>query len=85
MKISRIGAAADHGTRSVNLPDPKYTWTAIDNSLKIRHGKARDFSTTANHSYVIAITETEIIQILSTLAAAGMNVDADRKLTHLQR
>ena len=74
MRITRHGSAANHGPQELNLPQPTFEWSHEAKSLKIHHGRAKDFSGGAHHSYDIAISREELCAILSALAtAAGSN------------
>ena len=73
MKISRTGATADHGARSVNLPFPKVAWNNPDRTLRVHHAAAKDFTTSVNHRYEIEISESEFSTVLAAYAKAAMS------------
>ena len=73
MKITRHGSAANHGPQELNLPQPAFEWSQEAKSLKIHHGRAKDFSGNAHHSYDIAISTEEFCEVLSALAAAAVS------------
>lgn len=72
MKISRRGAAADHGPSHIEFASPSFSWVKSESSLKVTQGRVSDFSTNAHHSYTVRITAAEINMILRTLAAAAL-------------
>ena len=72
MKISRNGATADHGTRSVNLPEPKFSWNSTDKTVHIKHTAAADFATSANHRYDVMLSPSDLKQLLTVLADVAM-------------
>ena len=72
MKIARTGSAANHGTSEINLPTPKFEWSAAKSAIVIRHGRVKDFTTTSNHSYNIEVTAPELISLLETLALSAL-------------
>lgn len=72
MKISRTGSAANHGTNHVNLNNPKFDWSNVNKSLVIKQSRAKDFTTTSHHSYVLTIPANELNELLTALAKAAI-------------
>lgn len=73
MKISRRGAAADHGESSIELGEPTFAWNKTDSCLSIRQSRVKDFSTKSRHSYTVRLTLPEINEVLRTLSDAAIS------------
>jgi len=68
MKISRTGASANHGTRSIELKRIKFRLNARTQSLEVSSPSATsDFSTDARHKYNVSMDFQEIAQMLQVL------------------
>lgn len=72
MKISRTGSDANHGTKSVNLPNPKFGWLKSVASLSIQHLRAKDFSSRSHHTYAMLVPIEEVNELLAALAKAAL-------------
>lgn len=72
MKISRRGAAADHGESNIELAEPTFAWNKTDSCLTIRQSRVKDFSTKSRHSYTVRLTLPEINEVLRTLSDAAI-------------
>lgn len=72
MKISRHGAEAFHGVSTIEFTSPSFAWYEPSDSLQICEPRAKDFSTSAHHSYTAYITLEELNGILCTLAKAAL-------------
>lgn len=71
MKISRHGSYKNHGRRSVNLDQPKFTWVLGDGSISINQSEIKDFTSDTTHSYHIQLSCSEVEDILNVLAEAA--------------
>ena len=72
MRISRHGAEAFHGVSTIEFKSPSFGWYEPSASLQICEARAKDFSTSAHHSYTAHLTLPELNEVLRTLAAAAL-------------
>jgi hypothetical protein len=70
MKISRRGAAADHGESSITLKNPNFSWNTAQKTIEIDKGNIRDFNTDAHHNYTISLSPEEAQKIIQALFSA---------------
>lgn len=71
MKITRIGARANHGQSQINLHSPKFSWKSDHSALTISQDNVKDFSSEAHHFYEVHVSVTDINNLIITLASAA--------------
>jgi hypothetical protein len=72
MKISRHGAAADHGESSIELKSPTFKWRKSDSCMRISQSSVKDFSTKSRHSYDISLSFVELNILFNSLSEAAL-------------
>lgn len=72
MKISRRGAAADHGESSIELGEPSFAWNEANSCITIKQSRIKDFSTKSRHSYTVELSIADINQVIRTLSDAAV-------------
>jgi hypothetical protein len=78
MKISRRGASANHGVRSVELKKLKYEWNEATETFDIVSGtSSTDFNTLAHHKYKLKLTLPEVASFVKALGMQCKKIDAD--------
>lgn len=78
MKIIRIGARANHGSRSVELKMSKFRWNPTATSFDLTFTKAAcDFATDARHNYTLRYSAKELASQLTMIAEASASMDAE--------
>lgn len=73
MQIIRSGSSANHGRSSISFKSPNFGWNESDSTITIKQRRVRDFSTTANHDYVVSLPPEELTQILAAVAGAALS------------
>ncbi len=73
MKITRRGSYADHGTKSIELKEPRLSWDAKDGCIKIKQDSIGDFSTGSRHDYDVSISLSELADILNVVGEKPVN------------
>ena len=75
MNISRRGHGADHGSRSVELNEPRFDWDKETKSVKATVWGVGDFATNATHDYVTRTPLPELGQMLDVLSTEALEQD----------
>ena len=69
MEISRIGAAANHGSRSVRINELQFAWQIGSATMQAKSAKSvGDFATESRHRYTIRMSLEEVGLLLESLA-----------------
>lgn len=78
MRISRRGASADHGWRSVELKKLKFRWNPTNEAFEILSGApASDFATHARHNYTLKLSLGELAQMVRALGAECRGIESE--------
>ncbi len=83
MKISRRGAARNHGVESKSFQKAKAVWSAQNQELVLRSDERKsDFgSGPSTHYYRVALDCGDLSKIVSELSANAKSIDDDDKVT----
>ncbi len=77
MKISRSGSTAFHGTRSIELFDPKVEWDDHTKSIVLKKNRIKDFSNGSKHDYEIFISLEELASLIRVVGEEPINDSPD--------
>lgn len=86
MKITRKGAAADHGPKSVALESSKITFSPSEGSFLYKQDDpVRDFSMTGSrHIYRVRVELAEYVRMTKALSKSFKEIDDDAVLSELR-
>lgn len=77
MKITRRGAGADHGPKSIEIDKPKFSWHEREKVVEIRQTGVRDFTSGSTHNYVFQISLNEIKELVKIVGDKPANTCAE--------
>ena len=78
MKITRRGASADHGLKSIEIKKPKFRWNPNTKTFDISStSPVLDFSTSARHNYTIKIPLEELAKLINAAGQECKSIDSD--------
>lgn len=77
MKITRWGAGANHGSRSIDIDKPRFSWNKKEKVVELRKSNIKDFTSGSKHDYVFQITLAEIREILKIIGDEPANSCSD--------
>ncbi len=70
MQITRWGSAADHGPKEVQIQPRWVAWSPSSKTIEIAAFQVKDFTTSANHDWLIQMSLAEIQNLIDAAASA---------------
>jgi len=77
VKIKRWGSGADHGTRSIEIDRPIFSWNEKEKVVEIQQSGIGDFTSGSTHNYVFQISLNEVKELVKVVGDKPTNTCAE--------